>query len=431
MSYRREMTALAQHLSGLISQGALVPERDLQIAVAGHAASITVLRRVCADLTGAGTSPHTPRPALSDLDVRPDWVLARLLDRQPILDAGSTIAVLAQAPSSPAGTTWHGVLRAATLADLEWQEADPTTRPRHSDTAWSEIADMAALSRAVVQVTVDLQESLRAGGRTADAAALSPDTGLTSVAALICQMASTRDLALPGPVLPRASTRVVTVRHHRDVPAALHRLAHLLDSACEISPGRTARIAQIIAQTASTTAAALTSTPIYRSHATSLHHLADTLARAGQTAGHLASLLAGDPGPMEQAQQISLHLHARRRLGTAAPGLDEARCTAAFLPTAVGALNRAAHRQITTRRWYTPSGTARWRPCPASRPWPALVEGLHQAAFQAQQLAPRLSLVAITAAPFRLLNGGGPPATTQGRPTRPTRPGAGPRNPIR
>jgi len=362
MSYRQEMDAVGRHVSAVLGRDERLVGRDLDAAVVGFNATTALLRTVHHDLIGP--RGFRIRKELQEAERRPAHLLARMLDELPRLDQPAPTDVQANPVTGVAARHWQEAARSATLAEHSWITADPRTRPT-GPAARGELTQVASLTEALAVAGADLSTDLRNAGRHGEAGRLrqATTTGLR-VAAAAARWDAMRDAGPPADVQPVASHRVLALRRPSHLPAGLHRLAVLLDTAGHISPQHV----QLIAR--ATASAALASSQVLRAAgqgrvAAALAEHAERLADVA--AGRLAaSIIPPDPRPLAQAQEVHRVL-ARSGSPSASLTPSEAVAVAQAVPLVSRALVTAADRQIAERQWLAATGQLdagqpRWLP---------------------------------------------------------------------
>ena len=390
MTYRQEMDDLSRHLGQLLVDGGRVPAADLPAALGAHAAVVHLLRDVHGDIThlaGSRLPPH-----VAEAERNPVALLGHLLRESPTTTDSPLTDTLAARAESPAGERWRAVTRAATLAQHDWIDATPSTRPA-GDAAWSEIADVAHLAEGLTVLRADLADSLAGAGRLAEAATMrrASQSGLRLVAHQVAKLAATGPLPAAPDLVPRPPDRVLVVQSPQALPEAFRRLSGMLQSAKDLSPGDVALIAEVAGHGAVAAAQTLSASgdpygaDLLRRHAEQLATVAEGSTR------RVAALTPGDQRPLEQAQQVYGHLTSLRRRGESLTAV-EASTFARRIPEVTVALSEAAHRQVRGGRWFTPAegfrlGRPDWTVIVAASQEPRMLEALRTASAQAEHLS--------------------------------------------
>lgn len=392
MSYRAEMAVVATRLGLLVADRPPVPSTDLDVAVGGYGATLSLLKQVYADLTGQWL--RTRVMTVPELAQRPVWVFGQLLLSESAPVRGGRLDTLTGECASQAGQAWRELARAATLAQYYWQEADPSSKPRgHAE--WSEIADLAALSEGLTLAASDLAESLRIAERHEEASAVGhgATSGLQLVSGVVRQLADSGPLPFLEELAQRPPARLLVVREFADLPEAFQRLSRHLEAVRSINPIDVELIAKATALGALVAAETLIHSPGTRRIAELLGEHAAALGQAGGTSARLAVLLPGDPLPLEQAQSINLYLAQTARRGLR-PTEGEAHAFAVALTTVVPALASAARKQLDGRRWLVPSegGDYDWGRFSPGDATPRLVGTLEAAVWGAHDLHSHLTV---------------------------------------
>ncbi|MBK8075392.1 MAG: hypothetical protein IPK24_07455 [Kineosporiaceae bacterium] len=316
MTYRTNMSELAATLARSITAGSPIPDSDLDVALTGYQATLDLLRGIHRDLTGS--SQHATPRLISEAERNPVGLLGTLLADIPRLAPLSPTEALTQPTRSGAGARWQQVTRNAVLAAGAWDAAGPTAHPT-GQAAWTELADIAALTQGVLAASDDLATSLTHAGRHSDADAVKMDrqSGLgvaaehTGRRATTTQPHVTVNLPPRRPPPPAAPQRP---RPTRGVPPTHRPPAR---RQC-----RGARDVELIALTIATAAhqgsqpLARTGLPHDAALAGVLREHAELLARASDTTRRLATIAPSDPRPLAQAQGIHQLLAGMRRTTT-------------------------------------------------------------------------------------------------------------------
>ena len=431
MTYREHVHALSTAMSTLLRDGGQVAAADLDQALASQTALVRLLHTVHADVTGI-VHPST-RPDLRGLEEAPVALLSRMLRDHPATADLPISAAAAVSAASPAGELWRQIGRHATVAEHDWRTALPASRPT-GDARWTETADIAALSEGLAVLSGDLADSLASAGRLTDADRFrrASTSGLASTAGAVRRLAQAGPTPAPADVTATASRRVIVVRDAEHLPAALHRLGHLLRSATDIAPAHVQLVARALATAALAGAQGLTAGVESTQAAGTLRRHADRLADVTASPRRVAALVPGDPAPLAQAQQIHQGIATARRNGWQ-PTPEQAVAIGRGVAEATDALDTVVGRQIAEKRWLTPKdgaqpGLPEWQPIAWPAPEPELVAAVHAAGQQARAIrsvlpdqptatrwpAPRQSLAAALAL-----------RTAPVRPSAPSRPIAG------
>jgi hypothetical protein len=146
VSYLEASALLAQDLGRLLCMRPQPPSyAGLQAALSGRAATLDLLVSVHREV--AGQSPDAVQLTMADLGRHPVAVLGRALRDHPRIHADlSPTGVHALEQSTEAGRTWLSASRHALVAHHDWLG---DWAPMTGDAAWSVLADVAALSRAI------------------------------------------------------------------------------------------------------------------------------------------------------------------------------------------------------------------------------------------------------------------------------------------
>ena len=336
MTYRQEMHQLAVSVSALLTDGATVPGDDVRAALVGHLAMVELLSAVHHDLAPPDGDPIA--------------VLGRMLREQPRrLDQPLTYVLAAQAACT-AGQHWRETAKAATLAEHYWRTAVPFSRP-HGDAAWTEIADIAALSQAVAALDLDIADSFNRVGRWQDAAIYrsAGQSGLRVAAIEAQALAATGLLPAAADLLPDPVRTVLSVRRPDELPAALRRLSHLAATSTTISPQHVGLACRAVAEASLLAAAGFQRAGQPKAEAASRRQAAELAKAAGHTRG-VAAIDPGDPRALQQAQEIHLQLVRMRELHQV-PGATLAGELGAAVNSAVVGLQQTVDQQLNTGRW--------------------------------------------------------------------------------
>jgi hypothetical protein len=392
MNYRQEIDTLARGLGAVLASRDQLTGMDLEAGITGFTATAQLLRQVHVDLVGTG--PLAPRD-LSALERNPVGVLGRLLQDIPALPQVAMTDIQSTPALNETGAHWRVVARAAVLAHHDWTTALPSSRPT-GPTVQAELVVHARIAEALAVTGPALAHDLRAAGRTTDAARLLSATtsGLRITAAAARHAAQLgaapqlAELTQPAPAI------VLAVRRASHVPAALARLASLVEGARHLTPQHLQLVARVGAETAHTAATVL------RAHdhpqpAAVLDRHAELLAAVSSTGRRAASITPPDPRPLAQAQQIHDVLVAIRR-GTGIEVQDAWRIGQA-VPALTHALDTAAAREITRRAWLAPSQAEdltalAWVPVDTHGPRLPISDRIAAAATHADQVGSALAL---------------------------------------
>jgi hypothetical protein len=350
MNYRQEIDTLARGLGALLASRDQLTGTDLEAGIVGFTATARLLRDVHLDLVGTGA--HAPRDLIA-LERNPVGVLGRLLQDIPALPQAAMTDIQSTPALTEAGAHWRVVARAAVLAHHDWTTALPSSRPT-GPTLQAELVVHARIAEALAVTGPNLARDLRAAGRDTDAAQLLSATtsGLRITAAASRHAAQLGAAPQLAELTQQAPAVVLAVRRASHVPAALYRLASLVEGTRHLTPQHVQLIARVGAETAHTAATVL------RAHghgrpAQLLDQHAELLASVASTGRQAASITPPDPLPLAQAQQIHQVLVAVRR-GTGLEVQDAWKAGQA-VPSLTQALDTAAAREITRRTWLTPS----------------------------------------------------------------------------
>lgn len=354
MTYRANMSELAATLARSIAAGRPIPDSDLDVALTGYQATLDLLRGIHRDLTGS--SQHATPRLISEAERNPVGLLGTLLADIPRLAPLSPTDALTQPTRSGAGARWQQITRHAVLAAAAWDAAGPTAHPT-GQAAWTELADIAALTQGVLAASDDLATSLTHAGRHSDADAVQMvrQSGLGVAAEHTGRRATTTQPTVTVNLPPAPATTPLLPRNARDLPEAFHRLTDLLHGASAVAP----RDVELIALTIATAAhqgsqpLARTGLPHDAALAGVLREHAELLARASDTTRRLATIAPSDPRPLAQAQGIHQLLAGMRRTTTIPPA-DVVRGYAAELTALTTTLDDVTRRHLDTGRWLTP-----------------------------------------------------------------------------
>lgn len=337
MTYRQEMHRLTGSIAALLSAGT-VPGDDVRAALAGHVALVELLNTVHHDLAPSGEGAVA--------------LLGRLLRDQPRRTEQPLSDVLAADAASAAGQHWREVAKSATLAEHYWRTAVPFTRPQ-GDAAWTEMADIAALSRAVATLDGDVAESLNHVGRWQDAATYrtAAQSGLRGVAGEVQALAATGPLPPAADLRPRATRTLLLVRRPDDLPAALRQLGHLAATATAINPAHVGFACRAVAETALVAAAGHQKFEQPAAEKALRLQAAQLAKAAGQTRG-VAAIDRGDILTLQQAQEIHLQIVRMRDLRQTA-GASLSTDLGAAVNSAFIGLQQTVDHQLGSGRWLT------------------------------------------------------------------------------
>jgi hypothetical protein len=376
MTYREHMHALAVAMSDLLRDGGQVAPADLDLALTAHATVVQLLQTMHRDVTGIA---HSPEPAnLGGLERHPVAVLGRVLRNQPQL-ASVALSDVAAAVGDPAANAWRDVARHAAVAAHDWQTATPGSRPR-GEAAWSEIADVAALSESVAVLTQDLAAVAARTDRRglADRLSDAATSGLAPAAVAVRTLAESGPTPRGGETVPTPTRLILRVRVPEHLPAGLDRLAHLIRTSSAISPIHLQLVARVLGAAARASGDALADAGhAFDTAARSLREHAGALLAVASAPHRVVILEPSDPGALAQAQQLLDKLRDAARSGQPLPAAL-ARDIGRAASEATAALATAVDDQVRTRRWLTPSEAAEphelaWTPVVAGPPEPELV----------------------------------------------------------
>jgi hypothetical protein len=374
MSYRTEMNQLAHAISELLLNGAVVPGDDIRAAVAGHSSLVCLLRVIDRDL------------GLENMEVAH---LSFRFARQPIVTDQPLTDVLNAPAASRAGRLWRDVARTATLAQQEWQLSKPSSRPTDT-TAWSEIADVAALAEGLAVLNTDIADSLSAVARWKDAASYrAGQSSLVVAARSVRRIAAGQALPAAAELQTAVTTKVLTNLPARGLPEALHRLSSMITTSPHIPPAQIDLITRTTAECALAASAVTGTTPF--DLADDLREHAARLSTATGLSRRIAPLHPGDGIALTQAQEIQRLVTRLRERGQLL-GRAESRLTAMAIPHVTQALATSAERQMATGIWVQRQDSSNRLPWGLSRgrhDVPTMVRELRHAAYHARLLARR------------------------------------------
>lgn len=386
MSYRAEMAELSRQLGLLLAAGDQVPAADLPAAVGGHAAVVHLLRTVHGDLTSRVNARDTS--ILVEAERNPVAVLGRLIHRSPAPILTAPTDVLTAITESVAGERWRACTRAAVLAQHHWSNASSASLPT-GNAAWSEMADVAAISEAIAVLRGDLSRSLAKAGRfiEADQLRIGAESGLRLIGHRVRTVAGYGDLPIAPELVPAMAPNVLAVRTAEALPEAYARLASFTAAAGVLSPQDVVLIGRTNALGAITAASALESGGDPYGARVLLKH-AERLALVTDNARRLACVSAGDPRPRAQAQQLYDYLTTLRRRGRSLT-FTEAANYGRRVAQVTAALSTTAQRQVRVGHWLTPRespgpGRPNWLPIVPGQDEPAMLAALRKAGNEAR-----------------------------------------------
>jgi hypothetical protein len=393
MSYRQEIDALTRGLATVVTSRKQLVGMDLEAGIAGFTATAQLLRQVHVDLVGTG--PHAPRD-LAALDRDPVCVLGRLLHDIPALPQAAMTDIQSATALTETGGHWRVVARSATLAHHDWTTALRASHPT-GPAARAELAVHARIAEVLAVTGPGLARYLRTAGRSTDAARLLTATtsGLRIAAAAARHATHAGAATQLADVTQAAPSLVLVVRRPSHLPAALDRLATLIDGARHLTPQHVQLIARAGAETA-TAAATVLRLHGHRRPADTLDRHAGLLAAVAGTGRRTASITPPDPRPLAQADQIHQTVRGLGRSAGFHP--DDAWHAGQALSSVTRALDRAAGREIGRRTWLVPSDAIdptrlAWVPVDVKGPLPRLAGRLAAAVEHADQVSLGLTLV--------------------------------------
>jgi hypothetical protein len=382
VSYLEHSALLAQGLGRLISMkpGSL-DSAGLQAALSGRTAVLDLLVSVHREV--AGVSPDVVQLTFEDLGRHPVAVLGRALREHPRIRADlSPIDVHALGQPSRPGATWLDVGRHALLAQHHWEGGG---RPLTGDAAWSVLADVAALARAVADLDAALAFDSDRLHR--------PDvvTRITPAARCTLRVAASETLAIArfGPLpevvtdrLARYPLKVIPVNRPADLAHGQCRLVELLQRVTAMRPEHVEQVAIANARTCLAVARLATSVSDQDDLATAMRSHAALLGSATNRMGRVTGLDPGDPRPLQQAGELARMLRAVDH-GSALDVAVVARNALAVTRSLAVVTEHATN----TGRWLVPdpSGSAIWTRWRIGLREPTITTTLRAAAADAQR----------------------------------------------
>ena len=395
MTYAEESLSLARSLARLLELGS----RDLDVvgfeqALLARSAVLDLASDVHAQVAGT----RWPVAGAGAVEADPVAALGRALayrKRGPATGHAPT-QVLAVASRTAAGREWARAARHALVAGHDWRTAAP--HRWQTTSAWTAVADAAALAEATARLDRQLATAASRLGRAKDSQILEQASvsGLRTVAAEVSALA--RCGPLEGVALqraPRQQQRVLPVQAASHLPLAQDRLVALLREARSVRPEHVVQIAlgQARAATVLTRVLRRSSPPGQDGRhpsalAAALDSTASHLLRAGAAAGRTATLHRGDPRPVQQAGEID---RCVRRLDATTPSREDAEALLACgrrLPELVRTLSLITGREVAAGRWLVPGqgDVARWTAVEPGSPAPALQTVLMDASATSRAL---------------------------------------------
>ena len=350
MSYASELGQLARALVDV----ALTAQRDLAefpVALVARRSVLELLTAVHQDVTGVQVVPGVTQ--LGDVERHPVAALGEALARhpRPTLPFSPTDAMIVEV-TSEAGAAWRRVARHALLAQHHWlagdgPEPDPTTR-------WTGVADLAAISRQLAVLDVQLAERLDDAGprwqRTARLLGFAATSGLGTAGREVARLAAAGPVAEAGPDRSAASgpgRRVLVARSGADLPHTLRRLVEFLDGAHLVLPQRLPHLATGIARCALLARDQFPADdPTARPLRAELREHARLLHQATARPGGITCLEPGDGRPLRQAAEAyqGLARHAGALRGDPALLADYVDALAASTQALAGVVDRSIGR---------------------------------------------------------------------------------------
>jgi hypothetical protein len=333
MTYRQEIGRVTTAVAELLLDGGTVPGDDIRAAVAGHSALVSLLRRVDKDL--GFEDPHSR-------------TLAHQLEKQPRVADQALTDVLQATSSSRAGELWRVVAKSATVAEHDWSDAVPISRPT-GEQAEAEMADVAALTEAVAVLNGDIADSLNATARWVDAADFrASQTPLLIASRTLRSYLGVGPRKRPVPdLLPSTVDSILISRSVADLPESFHRLARIL-ATTDPPPQHVDLIASAVAD-ATYSAAATLGTTKNASSSVLLEHAS----RLASATGHSRRIHALDPGNGAALAQMNAIYKVLKNLPRQTP--TQARATARHVAQGVPDITRElaniVERQIKNGQW--------------------------------------------------------------------------------
>jgi hypothetical protein len=402
VSYLHESHQLAKNMAKLLATRAPFDPQDMPIVHAGRAALMGLLQEVHRDVTR-----HSPAPANAPAGQQQAQALARL-ERDPVGALGDQLHAypLRQPggslprPSSPVGALWQAVLEHADRARQAWSSADLATKPDR-DTAWSAIADVAAMSKTVTvldaRMAVTLQRA-RTGNNDAEALWAASTSGLRTAAEHVQRTAVAGPLPAMQDPTPAATARPQPVRQEAELESAQRHLEQLVDNARALTPEQLRHIAYLQGRSALDAAHVLDPTA---------PQLADNLRAQGRHLLNVAAMdptqqavagipAAADPRPVEQADAVATFLAGWKPGQRGGMGPPRARDSVGYhqrfarrFHRVTRAIAMAGYRQHQQGAWYVPdlnSPHPSWVRTGPNTPLPPFLLALGQAAESAAQV---------------------------------------------
>lgn len=387
MTYAEHLVAMTSALVDVARHGQHdLTGPELDIALLGRRDVLELLTTVHEDLTGLGLRREISR--IGDLEAHPVEALGQSLQRhpRPVLEHAPSDALLLPA-TTPAGIAWREAGRHALLAHHHWTDGHGTAPDRA--TTWAGVADVAAISRQLAVLDVELADTLHAaGGRwtpIGTVLARAATSGLGVAARETARLSASGPVGDVGPdrtAVPTPRARILVARSAAELPATLVRLGEFLDAAENIRPERLGHLATAIARCTLIAREQLPAgdpagDPAAAALRGELREHARLLQAVTERPGGLVSL---EPGDLRSLRQAAEAFQGARRHGRALAG--DRRLLADYV-TAIGtstrALSAAVSRSIGGRRWLVPDrGTSliepawiRLRPT-APAPYPVL-----------------------------------------------------------
>jgi hypothetical protein len=392
MTYSEHLTQMTRALVDVARHGQQdLTDSELDIALLARRDVLELLTTVHADLTGIASSRKVI--SIDDLEAHPVAALGRALARHPRPPSERAPSDAFVLPATTvAGQAWREVARHALVAHYHWSAG---AGPRGDlATVWAGVADLAAVSRQLAVLDVELADTLYAAGphRRATAQALScgATSGLGVAARETARLAGTGPITDTGPdrgaqLAPKP--RILVARSGTDLPATQHLLTAFLDGASNVRPERLPHLATAIARCALIVRDHLSADdPIATPLRGELREHARLLQAATARPGGLVSLEPGDLRPLRQAAEA---YQGACRHGAALA--SDRRLLADYLgalTASTQALSAAVDRSIAGRRWLVPDVSdsierPAWRALRLSAPAPHPVLAVRAAAAHA------------------------------------------------